>query len=110
MRVLAGLASLLVCSAAAAGPAAAPVSGNGGLNFGGVRLDDGRMTSAPANAATGAFWGPCFLAGACPRDRAGEDDTAFFGGGQLGYNWKLQGLVVGVEGDLQAIRPTRPER
>jgi outer membrane immunogenic protein len=106
MRVLVGLASLLICSAAMAGPAAAPVTGTwnglyGGLNIGGIRVDDGPMTSTPANAATGTFWGPCATTGACPRDRAGNDDNGFIGGGQLGYNWQLQGFLVGVEGDIQ---------
>jgi outer membrane immunogenic protein len=58
------------------------------------------MTSAPANAPTTAFWGPCRTAGSCPRDRAAKDDTAFIGGAQLGYNVLLQSFLIGVEGDL----------
>ena len=31
-------------------------------------------------------------------------NSAFVGGGQLGFNWQLGYLVVGVEGDVDAMR------
>jgi outer membrane immunogenic protein len=30
----------------------------------------------------------------------GDDTTAFIGGGQLGYNWQVGSIVLGVEGEL----------
>ena len=63
MRIGAGLVAMMMCCALSTahadgdGTPIARWSGfYGGLNFGGLRLEDGVMTSAPANAATTAFW------------------------------------------------------
>ena len=117
MRVRVGLVSILICFASAAAyadgyvaskqPVALTVSSwtglYGGLNIGGIQLDDGPMTSAPANAATTAFWAGCFAVGACPRDRASDEDTGFIGGAQLGYNVQFQSFLIGIEGDIQGM-------
>jgi outer membrane immunogenic protein len=72
-----------------------------GLNGGGTWLSD-HLTSIPADAGTTAFWGPCFAAGACPRDygRGSNSGSGEFGG-QAGYNWQVSNWVIGIETDIQ---------
>ena len=117
MHVRVGLVSILLCCASAMAYADGYVDPNqavaltvsnwtglyGGLNIGGVQVDDGPMTSAPANAGTAAFWAGCFAVGGCPRNRAADEDTGFIGGAQLGYNAQFQSFLIGIEGDIQGI-------
>ncbi len=71
-----------------------------GINAGGIWASD-RLTSAPADPGTTAFWSACFAAGACPRDYGRHTGTNGEAGGQLGYNWQVKSIVLGVETDLQ---------
>lgn len=71
-----------------------------GLNAGGI-WGSNHLTATPADPGTTAFWGPCFAAGACPRDYGRNTGTSGEVGGQLGYNWQVRSFVVGVETDIQ---------
>jgi outer membrane immunogenic protein len=71
-----------------------------GINGGGIWGRD-HLTAAPLDAATTAFWGACFAAGACPRDYGRTDGSSGEFGGQVGYNWQVRNFVFGVEGDIQ---------
>ncbi|MBK3660161.1 porin family protein [Bradyrhizobium diazoefficiens] len=71
-----------------------------GLNAGGI-WGSNHLTATPADPGTTAFWGPCFGAGACPRDHGRNTGTSGEVGGQLGYNWQVRSFVVGVETDIQ---------
>ena len=57
-----------------------------GANVGAHWLQDGGFVTEPADAATATFWGPCFVAGACPRTVGGDTDVGIIGGFQAGYN------------------------
>lgn len=71
-----------------------------GINAGGIWGSD-RLTSTPADAGTTAFWAPCFAAGACPRNYGSNTGTSGEAGGQLGYNWQANSIVLGIETDIQ---------
>lgn len=51
--------------------------------------------NAGGGIAAGRFLDPCFT---CANIQI--NDPSFVGGGQLGYNWQHDGLVYGLEGDL----------
>jgi outer membrane immunogenic protein len=71
-----------------------------GINGGGVWSND-HLTSVPTDPATAGFFGPCFTLGACPRDYGPTNGSSGEVGGQVGYNWQMKSLVLGIEGDLQ---------
>jgi outer membrane immunogenic protein len=73
----------------------------GGGNIGGVIMKDDPFTSVPADAGTAAFWGPCFAANTCPRNRPSETGSGVIGGLQLGYNLQFGSFLAGVEADIQ---------
>jgi outer membrane immunogenic protein len=62
----------------------------GGLNVGG----------GVGNASFSAT-GPFAVVGPTLLTSTSDEIRGFVGGGQAGYNWRLGGFVVGVEGDLQ---------
>ena len=64
-----------------------------GLNAGGAF--DNKITEEP----TGLFSG---FAGA-PLLATSSNQSAFTGGGQIGYNWQFDNLVVGIEGDFNYV-------
>lgn len=58
-------------------------------------------SSDPSARATSAWWAPAFAAGAAPGSFPGAREGVF-GGGQIGYNWQVNSLVVwGLEADIQ---------
>ena len=71
-----------------------------GASAGGI-WGSNHLTSTPADPGTTAFWGPCFAAGACPRDYGRNTGVSGEVGGQLGYNWQVKSIVLGVETDIQ---------
>jgi outer membrane immunogenic protein len=72
-----------------------------GLNGGGTWGSE-HSTAAPADPGTTAFFSPCFTAGACPRDYSrGNTGSGGEAGGQLGYNWQVNSVVLGAETDIQ---------
>lgn len=73
----------------------------GGVNAGAAVIDDGAVTTGPADAATLANIGPCVAAGACVVDFPGRSATGAIGGVQLGYNMQAGQFVGGIEVDLQ---------
>src|SRR6266705_2579759 len=51
----------------------------------------------------GYSWGRTdvdYTLGGLPVARTTLDPNTFIGGGQIGYNWQLGAMVLGVEGDL----------
>jgi outer membrane immunogenic protein len=71
-----------------------------GLNGGGT-WGGSRTTYDPADVGTTAFFGPCFAAGACPRDYGRNNGTSGEVGGQIGYNQQFRSIVIGVESDIE---------
>jgi outer membrane immunogenic protein len=71
-----------------------------GINGGGIWGRD-RLTAAPADPGSTAFFAPCFAAGACPRDYGRGTGTSGEVGGQIGYNWQRGAAVFGFESDIQ---------
>jgi outer membrane immunogenic protein len=67
-----------------------------GINGGGVWSRD-HLTSVPADPGTTA----CLAAGACPRDYGGSTGTSGEFGGQAGYNWQVNNILLGIETDAQ---------
>ncbi len=71
-----------------------------GLNAGGI-WGSNHLASTVVDPGTMAFWAPCFAAGACPRDYGHQTGVSGEVGGQLGYNWQVNAIVLGIETDLQ---------
>jgi outer membrane immunogenic protein len=71
-----------------------------GINGGGL-WDRDHLTSAPIDPGTTAFWAPCFAAGACPRDYGRSNGSSGEVGGQFGYNWQVNNVILGIETDIQ---------
>jgi outer membrane immunogenic protein len=71
-----------------------------GVNGGGI-WDRDELTATPADPGTTAFFGPCFAAGACPRDYGRGHGVNSEFGGQAGYNKQINNFIVGIETDLQ---------
>ena len=65
---------------------------NAGYGFGG----EGNTTTSPLNAAASSFINSGISAGGAKLEREG-----FVGGGQIGYNYQVGALVLGVETDFQ---------
>jgi outer membrane immunogenic protein len=72
-----------------------------GGNLGWIGFSGGDLTSAPADPATAAFFGPCIAVGGCPQDYGSAKASGFLGGGQIGYNWQRENFLVGLETDFQ---------
>jgi outer membrane immunogenic protein len=66
----------------------------GGL-YGGLNVGGG------AGNASYTATGPLLVVGPSLLTSTSDEIRGFVGGGQAGYNWRLGGFVVGVEGDLQ---------
>ena len=71
-----------------------------GLNAGGT-WGNSNLSATPADPGTTAFFAPCFAAGACPRDYGHNTGSSGEFGGQIGYNWQINTVVLGVESDIQ---------
>ena len=72
-----------------------------GVNAG-AAMSSGDLTSATEYTDTGYFDGSSVTS----IDKAGKadyDETSFTGGGQIGYNFQHDNLVIGVEGDLNYL-------
>lgn len=72
-----------------------------GLNAGGAWRDGGRSLTPG-----GTFLNPAVYPGANVGFLGGgngDDDTRFTGGAQLGYNWQMGQLVLGIEADFNWI-------
>lgn len=72
----------------------------GGLHLGGTwgstgAFDLNGYNVPPWGAATAQLGPPLD-----PGDRWHSDTSGFVAGGQLGYNWQLGALLLGVEGDV----------
>jgi outer membrane immunogenic protein len=72
-----------------------------GGNVGWLGMDRVNLTATPNDPATAAFFGPCFVAGACPNTIGNVRGSGVIGGGQVGYNWQAQNFVFGIEADAQ---------
>ena len=62
----------------------------------------GQDSRVRINAPGGAFNAPVSF-------RAGSEDTAF-GGAHAGFNYQLGGIVLGIEGDVEALDSREPLR
>jgi outer membrane immunogenic protein len=89
-------------------PYVAPFSWTGfylGVNAGAAWVQsDVTLTSNPVFFGPGGVGGPD---GPASLDRDGSArfrDTVFTGGGQIGANWQMGTLVLGIEADLNAVR------
>ncbi len=102
-RVLLATVAMAVLSAAGQPAAAADLG----------RVPVGAPVAAPAlvydwtglyvGGNAGYSWGRTdvdYTLGGLPVARTTLDPNSFIGGGQIGYNWQLGSMVVGVEGDL----------
>jgi outer membrane immunogenic protein len=70
-----------------------------GGHAGGDVLRNANATVDPADAATVAHFGPQLANGFVPRSYSAHG-SGFVGGGQLGYNWQMRNVVLGLETDV----------
>ena len=81
-----------------------------GINMGGAWSQSNVGNSVCSGATNCYFTSPFVPADAVTPGRVGAaasgklDDSAFTIGGQIGYNWQMSNLVLGVEGDLNSMR------
>jgi outer membrane immunogenic protein len=75
-----------------------------GGNVGGTWAQDTNVTSGSTPISAAATFAPeAVVAAALASNNVGGKQTGFIGGGQIGYNWQLNNLVVGVETDIQGL-------
>ena len=77
-----------------------------GLATSAVAVADGIRTAGPGYADRPPIWRGIY--GGIHIGHADADfDDGFVGGVQLGYNWQVNQIVYGLEGDISFREPTR---
>lgn len=76
-----------------------------GLNAGGAWSSGDANYTLPPFLATGAGTGPAGDSGSAAAAVASThvSDSGFTGGGQVGYNWQFNNVVLGLEADFNAM-------